>query len=398
MLDDVIHRDCVEGLRRERCLLERFVRPRGCRSPARPRQHSGRARCPRRPSRPGASPQGMLPGRTRRRVAGRPQLGRRRLRTDRSAYERFFGNSPCEKPARAGMQARSRTRSARSGTRCAHRRASVVRPAAPARKRFRVGVVGGVRPADRLPIRARIEEGGRAVQAAVERPAPAGAEPLSIGEPVVEDSPTSAAASRAARHRFQVGCRPAHEVSTWITLLPSAARTRPRTRFAPSARCRSRGPGARGRRQQLERLPLRPHVEVDAVVLLHQLLDAAGHLGLRNLVRPDGTHSSKWPSPRDLRALVEIPQEVLERRHGTIGCRRCGACRAPRGRGRLRVAGRGRRSTRSPRVLGVLEEVVRDDEVEAGVGNRREPLAVVEDVDLDQRLLLQLGVVGAELG
>jgi hypothetical protein len=38
----------------------------------------------------------------------------------------------------------------------------------------------------------------------------------------------------------------------------------------------------------------------------------------------------------------------------------------------------------------VFQEVIRDDEVEAGIGNRREPLAVVEDVDVNQRFLLEL--------
>ena len=45
----------------------------------------------------------------------------------------------------------------------------------------------------------------------------------------------------------------------------------------------------------------------------------------------------------------------------------------------------------------MLQEVVRDDEVQAGLRNRRKPLAVIDDVDLNQRFLLELRIVGAEL-
>src|SRR5687768_8441723 len=110
-----------------------------------------------------------------------------------------------------------------------------------------MGVVGGVSPPDRLTIGAWIEEGGRAVQAAVERPAPAGTEPDPIGEPVVQEPATITAARRATWHRFQVGCRPVTRRDLYH-VLPSAARTRPHTQFALSVRCRSRGSGAPGRR------------------------------------------------------------------------------------------------------------------------------------------------------
>ena len=45
----------------------------------------------------------------------------------------------------------------------------------------------------------------------------------------------------------------------------------------------------------------------------------------------------------------------------------------------------------------MFQEVVRDNEVEGGVGDRPKPLAIVEDVDLNERLVLELGIVGPEL-
>lgn len=52
---------------------------------------------------------------------------------------------------------------------------------------------------------------------------------------------------------------------------------------------------------------------------------------------------------------------------------------------------------RSQRVLAVLEEVIRDHEVERPVGNRLEALAVVDHLDLDERQVVQLGIVLAQL-
>ena len=45
------------------------------------------------------------------------------------------------------------------------------------------------------------------------------------------------------------------------------------------------------------------------------------------------------------------------------------------------------------RILGVLDEVVGDHEIEAGVGLAGQGLAVIDDVDLDQSITGELGVV-----
>ena len=74
---------------------------------------------------------------------------------------------------------------------------------------------------------------------------------------------------------------------------------------------------------------------------------------------------------------------MLERRHGTVNVE----CVALIGHGQIEDASRSQDAAsvhESPqRVLGVLEEVVRDDEIEARVGDRGKALAVIDDVDLN---------------
>ena len=52
---------------------------------------------------------------------------------------------------------------------------------------------------------------------------------------------------------------------------------------------------------------------------------------------------------------------------------------------------------RADRVLGVLQEVVGDDEVDRRVGDGGQPLAVVDDVDVHEVVALELGVLADEL-
>jgi hypothetical protein len=152
---------------------------------------------------------------------------------------------------------------------------------------------------------------------------------------------------------------------------------------------------------QLQDLCLREYVGVDRVVLVveHPRTRADLLLGALRLVRvlvDVACPLVEVLDPRALRPLLVIEHHMLERSGLTVDVEREPLVRngiekhAPRRQLAQMVA------DRRDRIVAVLEEVIRDDEVDGAILDAAELFTVVDDRDFDEGEVVELGVVFAQ--